>query len=63
MIEEARQLNLQVMMGCMNETEIGSVAIAHFIPWLDYVDMDGPLLLKVGELKQLHYDFGKVTFK
>jgi L-alanine-DL-glutamate epimerase-like enolase superfamily enzyme len=63
MIEEARQLNLQVMMGCMNETEIGSVAIAHFIPWLDYVDMDGPLLLKVGELKQLHYNFGKVTFK
>jgi L-alanine-DL-glutamate epimerase-like enolase superfamily enzyme len=63
MIEEARQLNLKIMMGCMNETEIGSVAIAHFIPWLDYVDVDGPLLLKVGELKQLNYDFGKVTFK
>jgi L-alanine-DL-glutamate epimerase-like enolase superfamily enzyme len=32
MIEEARKLDLKVMMGCMNETEIGSEAIAHFLP-------------------------------
>lgn len=60
MIDDARSRNLLVMMGCMNETEIGSVAIAQFLPLLDYVDMDGPLLLDVPPLKALHYDAGKV---
>jgi L-alanine-DL-glutamate epimerase-like enolase superfamily enzyme len=46
MIETARSLNLKVMMGSMNETSIGSAAIAHLTPLLDFVDMDGPLLLK-----------------
>lgn len=45
MIKQAKQLNMKVMMGCMNETSIGSAAIANFLPQLDYVDMDGPLLL------------------
>lgn len=45
MIKNARQLNMQVMMGCMNESSIGSAAIANFLPQLDMVDMDGPLLL------------------
>jgi len=45
MIDKARKLNLKVMMGSMNETSIGSAAIAHFLPMIDYVDMDGPLLL------------------
>ncbi len=45
MIKQARQLNMQVMMGCMNESSIGSAAIANFLPQLDIVDMDGPLLL------------------
>ena len=61
MIEEARQLELHVMMGCMNETEIGSEAIAQFLPLLDYVDVDGPLLLDIPPLKTLHYDAGKVS--
>jgi len=38
-------LGLKVMMGSMNESSIGSAAIANFLPQLDYVDMDGPLLL------------------
>ena len=29
----------------MNESSIGSAAIANFLPQLDFVDMDGPLLL------------------
>lgn len=45
MIEKARSLNMKVMMGSMNESSIGSAAIAQFLPQLDYVDMDGPLLL------------------
>ena len=45
MIKEARSLGLNVMMGSMNESVIGSAAIAQFLPQLDYVDMDGPLLM------------------
>ena len=63
MIAQAKALNKKVMMGCMNETEIGSYAIAQFLPLLDYVDMDGPLLLDVPALKLLNYDHGKVSIK
>jgi L-alanine-DL-glutamate epimerase-like enolase superfamily enzyme len=45
MIKEARSLGMKVMMGSMNESVIGSAAIAQFLPQLDYVDMDGPLLM------------------
>ena len=43
---KARSLGMRVMVGSMNESSIGSAAIAHLLPYLDYVDMDGPLLLK-----------------
>ena len=46
MITKARSLGMKVMVGSMNESSIGSAAIAHLLPELDYVDMDGPLLLK-----------------
>ncbi len=45
MIAKARSLGMKVMMGSMNESSIGSAAIAHFLPQLDFVDCDGPLLL------------------
>lgn len=55
MIKEAKALGLQVMMGSMNESVIGSAAIAQFLPQLDYVDMDGPLLMT--ELNGVGLDF------
>src|SRR5690606_38228375 len=61
MIKEARNLNLKVMMGSMNESTLGSAAVAHFLPLLDYVDMDGPLLLKEDLATGLDFDFGKVS--
>ncbi len=45
MIENARKLGMKVMAGSMNESSIGSAAIGHLLPLLDYVDMDGTLLL------------------
>lgn len=45
MIEKARELDLQVMVGSMNESSVGSAAIAQLLPLVDFVDMDGPLLL------------------
>lgn len=46
MIKRARELNMKVMVGSMNESTIGSAAIAHLMPQIDYVDADGPLLLE-----------------
>lgn len=45
MILEAKQLGMKVMTGSMNESTVGTSAVAHLLPYLDYVDMDGPLLL------------------
>ena len=60
MIKKARDLNMKVMMGCMNESIVGSAAIAQFLPQLDYVDMDGPLLLSEDTVTGIEYDFGRV---
>jgi L-Ala-D/L-Glu epimerase len=60
MIEKARSLGMSVMVGCMNESTIGSAAIAHLLPLLDYVDMDGPLLLAEDVATGLHFDYGNV---
>jgi L-Ala-D/L-Glu epimerase len=45
MIAHARRLGLQVMVGCMTESTVGISAIAQLLPLLDYVDMDGAVLL------------------
>ena len=55
MIKEAKALGMKVMMGSMNESVIGSAAIAQFLPQLDYVDMDGPLLMT--ELNGIGLDY------
>lgn len=46
MIKKAKELNLKVMVGCMTESTVGISAIAQLLPLLDYVDMDGAMLLK-----------------
>ncbi len=63
MIEKARNLNIQVMMGSMNECTIGSAAIAQFLPQIDYVDMDGPLLQTEDLATGIEYNFGTITIK
>ena len=60
MIKKARQLGLQVMIGCMTESSIGIAAIGQLLPLLDYVDMDGPLLIQNDPGKPLKMEFGKV---
>jgi L-alanine-DL-glutamate epimerase-like enolase superfamily enzyme len=62
MIENARRLDLKIMVGCMNESTIGSAAIAHLLPLIDHADMDGPLLLEEDVATGIGYDFGKVSY-
>ena len=41
----ARELGMKVMVGCMNESSVGISAIGMLLPLLDYVDMDGSVLI------------------
>ena len=62
MIDRARELDMNVMIGCMNESTVGSAAIAHLLPFIDHVDMDGPLLLEEDVATGIGYDFGKIIY-
>ena len=62
MIENAKKLNLKVMVGCMTESTIGCSAIAQLLPLLDYVDMDGCLLVDDQISKGISIEFGKVIY-
>ncbi|MBK8500890.1 MAG: dipeptide epimerase [Saprospiraceae bacterium] len=46
MIQKARKLGLKIMVGCMTESSIGISAAAQLVPLVDYVDLDGSLLIK-----------------
>ena len=46
MITKGKALGLKIMVGCMTESTVGISAIAQLLPQLDYVDMDGAMLLK-----------------
>lgn len=63
MIEKGRELGLKIMMGSMNESSIGAAAVANFLPQLDYVDMDGPLLLSQDMATGIRFDNGAITLE
>ncbi len=62
MIHHAKSLGLKVMIGCMNETSIGTSAIAQLAPMSDYTDMDGPLLLSEDIAEGVKFNFGKIIY-
>ena len=59
MIRKAKNLGLKTMVGCMTESSVGISAIAHLLPLLDYVDMDGSLLISNDPADGVVLDFGK----
>ncbi len=62
MIENAKKSGLKVMVGCMNESTVGAAAIAHLLPFIDEVDMDGPLLLEEDLATGHSYEAGKIRY-
>jgi L-Ala-D/L-Glu epimerase len=62
MIETAKKLGLKTMVGCMTESTIGCSAIAHLLPLLDYVDMDGPLLVNDTIADGIKIEYGKIIY-
>jgi L-alanine-DL-glutamate epimerase-like enolase superfamily enzyme len=62
MIRKAHELGMQVMIGCMNESTIGTSAMIHLAPLVEHLDADGPLLLSEDLATGLHYDNGRISF-
>lgn len=62
MIREAKSLGMKTMVGCMTESSVGITAIAHLAPLLDYVDMDGAMLLAKDPARGVQITPEKVTF-
>ena len=62
MIARARKLGLRTMVGCMTESTVGISAIAQLRPMLDYVDMDGALLLARDLATGVSIERGRVKY-
>ncbi len=62
MINRAKELGMKVMVGCMNESSVGTAAIAQLAPMLDYVDMDGPLLLAEDIGEGVQFEQGRILY-
>jgi L-alanine-DL-glutamate epimerase-like enolase superfamily enzyme len=62
MIARARELGLQVMAGCMTESTVGISALAQLLPLLDYVDMDGAVLLARDVATGVRLERGKCIY-
>lgn len=45
LIQEARNIDLKIMIGCMTESTVGISAGAVLVPLVDYVDLDGANLI------------------
>jgi len=62
MLHKAKSLGIKTMVGCMTESSVGISAIAHLSPMLDYVDMDGALLLKNDVASGVKLENGNIIF-
>jgi L-alanine-DL-glutamate epimerase-like enolase superfamily enzyme len=62
MIRRARKLGMKVMVGCMNESSVGISAIGMLLPLLDYVDMDGSVLIAKDIANGVHLEKGVAIF-
>ncbi|MGJ5643112.1 dipeptide epimerase [Formosa sp. S-31] len=62
MLLRAKSLGMKTMVGCMTESTVGISAIAHLLPLLDYVDMDGALLLSEDIATGVSIKEGVITY-
>jgi len=61
MIAKARELGMQVMLGCMTETSVGISAAAQISPLVDYADLDGNVLLSNDNFKGVGISEGRLV--
>ncbi len=56
MVAAARQHNLQILLGCMIESSLGTTAAAHLAPWADWIDLDGHFYVANDDFTGIAYD-------
>lgn len=61
MIHLARGFGMKVMLGCMIESSLGIAAAAQLAPLVDYLDLDGHLLIKDDPFTGLGGQGGRLT--
>ena len=62
MIHIARAMEMQIMLGCMVETSVAISAAAQIAPLVDYIDLDGNLLLKEDPYTGVKHKTGRLIF-
>ena len=60
MIARARELDLKILIGCMSETSCAVSAAAQLAPLTDWIDLDGPLLIKNNLFEGVKFIDGKI---
>ncbi len=61
LIHTARAHNLKIMFGCMIESSIGVTAAAHLASLVDYLDLDGAMLLADDPYEGAEYKDGQMV--
>lgn len=59
-IHTARAMGMKVMIGCMVESGVAATAAAHIAPLADWIDLDGPLLIREDPYPGVRYDGAKL---
>ena len=54
--KRAQELNFQIMIGCMVGTSLSMAPALHLASFANWIDLDGPLLLKQDRSPGLHYN-------
>ena len=60
MISLARKYGMKIMLGCMSESSCGVSAAAQIAPFADWIDLDGPLLIKEDYFDGVKFSEGKI---
>lgn len=55
-IAAAQQHNLQILLGCMIESSLGTTATGHLAPWADWIDLDGHFYVANDDFTGIEYD-------
>lgn len=60
LVRQANKLGLKVLVGCMSEGTCGAMAAAQLSGWADWVDLDGPLLVRNDPFSGAQYEKGQL---
>ncbi|MEK6615383.1 MAG: dipeptide epimerase [Bacteroidota bacterium] len=60
MISQARKYEMKIMIGCMSESSCGVSAATQLAPLADWIDLDGPLLIKEDYFDGVKFSEGKI---